>query len=423
MRVAIHDYAGHPFQFELSRELAKRGHVVRHFFYADDPGPKGPARVGPGDPSGFSIEAIRIRWRYSKDKILRRYVGDRLYAVAAARRVAAFRPDVVISGNTPLDVQRALQRAAMRSGAHFTFWIQDFLGVGIQRSLRGRWLGLGDLIARYYVNLERRLLLASESIVLISPDFDTYLPPPVQGSSKVHVIRNWGALGLISPRPKANAWAIERQLQDKFVFMYTGTLGMKHDPQLLLDLCAAFKGDDDVRIVVVATGVNAEALMATNRASPRDNLVMLPLQPAEVLSDVLGTADVLIALLESDAAEFSVPSKILNYLCAERTILLSAPAGNLSVRVLDESAAGVWTSAVEAGDFVRQARRLREDGANTRRRGLNGRRYAEQHFDIEVIADRFERACGLSVEPARQLDPRQSPPVRFPFEMARTQEP
>ena len=30
MRILIHDFAGHPFQMQLSRQLAARGHFVTH---------------------------------------------------------------------------------------------------------------------------------------------------------------------------------------------------------------------------------------------------------------------------------------------------------------------------------------------------------------------------------------------------------
>ena len=30
LRVLVHDFAGHPFQIDLSRALARRGHTVRH---------------------------------------------------------------------------------------------------------------------------------------------------------------------------------------------------------------------------------------------------------------------------------------------------------------------------------------------------------------------------------------------------------
>ena len=32
MRIFVHDYAGHPFQIELSRSLAARGHLVEHTY-------------------------------------------------------------------------------------------------------------------------------------------------------------------------------------------------------------------------------------------------------------------------------------------------------------------------------------------------------------------------------------------------------
>ena len=57
-RIAVHDYCGHPFQFELSREFARRGHEVRHFFFPEDAGPKGATRRSPDDPAGFSVEPV-----------------------------------------------------------------------------------------------------------------------------------------------------------------------------------------------------------------------------------------------------------------------------------------------------------------------------------------------------------------------------
>ena len=158
--------------------------------------------------------------------------------------------------------------------------------------------------------MENRLLSRSNSIVLISADFQQYLPRSVAAKA-VSVIRNWGALSVIRPEAKRNAWSEKHGLADKFVFMYTGTLALKHDPNLLLALCDGFKDDPAVQIVVAAAGVNADKLKAMNAAAPRANLTLLPLQPSEVFSEVLGAADVVVALLEGDAAKFSVPSSCL----------------------------------------------------------------------------------------------------------------
>jgi colanic acid biosynthesis glycosyl transferase WcaI len=401
MRIALHDYAGHPFQFELSRALARRGHEVRHFFFADDPGPKGSGTISKSDPSGFSIEPLRIHFPYSKNNFALRFVGDHFYGHQAARRIGLFHPDVVISGNAPLDVQQALRRATRRAGCRFVFWAQDFYGFAIERILSGRWSGIGTVIAKWYRRMEDILLCESDKIVLISPGFVKYLPPSLADSPSVHIVRNWGALELISPRPRANPWRERMGLANKFVFMYTGTLGLKHDPRLLLALSDAFANDDNVAVVVVANGVNADYLKAQTLVLFRKNLILQPLQSAADFPDVLGTADVVVALLESDAAEFSVPSKLLSYLCAGRPILLSAPPQNLAAVVLAESGGGLAVSPLDLDAFIDGARLLAQDSAQRDAFSRAGRSYAEKHFGIEEIAGQFERILESALSPSK----------------------
>jgi glycosyltransferase involved in cell wall biosynthesis len=405
MRIAVHDYAGHPFQFELSRGLAERGHEVRHFFFADDPGPKGVTTRNEADPQGFTIAPIHISLPYSKGEFLLRFLGDRLYARQARRQIERFRPDVIISGNTPLDAQWALKQAATRTSASFVFWVQDFYSLAIERALSGRWRGIGDAVVRWYRRKEEILLRDSDGIVLISPDFRKYLPPSSVGSNAVHVVRNWGALNLISPRPRDNPWRARMKLDGKRVIMYTGTLGLKHDPNLLLSLADGLADHDDVVIVVVAAGVNADFLKAELEARPRQNFILHPLQPAADLPDVLATADVLLALLESDAAEFSVPSKLLSYLCAGRAIVLSAPPENLSVAVLTESGGGVTVPAADIEAFVTAVKALIQEDARRDECGRAGRAYAEEHFQISNIVDRFEEILRIAIVSSKISQP------------------
>jgi glycosyltransferase involved in cell wall biosynthesis len=273
--------------------------------------------------------------------------------------------------------------------------VQDFYSIAIERILAGRWKGVGAAISWYYKRLESRLLERSDAIVLISPDFRKYLPISVATRNTVHVIRNWGALNAIRPTAKSNPWALAHGLADKFVFMYTGTLALKHDPGLLTTLSDAFAGEEDVAIVVVASGVSADALQLANSVAPRKNLILLPLQPMADMPDVLGSADVLVAVLESDAAEFSVPSKLLSYLCAGKPILLSAPSKNLATRVLMESGGGITAEARDGDGFLAAAQRLRRDGVLRAELSVASRCYAEANFDIGVVADRFEHAMGI----------------------------
>jgi colanic acid biosynthesis glycosyl transferase WcaI len=390
MRIAIHDYAGHPFVFELSRQLAREGHEVRHFYFAGDLGPKGDSQVRPTDPPSFSIEPLRIRGEYSKDKLVARRRNDIEYGRVAGSRIAAFRPDVVLSGNTPLESQGALMRAVRRSGSAFVFWMQDFYSVAVAWQIGRKWYGLGRLISGYYRRMERRQIESSDAVVLISDGFRGELARMCPAAGPVHVIPNWGALPAIPERPKHNPWSEANALADRFVFLYSGTLGLKHEPLMLLELADAFADDDSVRIVVAAEGTGARLLDEQLVSRPRPNLVRLGLQPLDGFPNVLGSADVVLALLEADAGQFSVPSKVLSYLCAGRAILLSAPLQNLAAEVVREAGAGLTVEAGDARALVDAARTLRLDDAHRVELGSNGRRYAERHFDVPAVASRFE---------------------------------
>jgi glycosyltransferase involved in cell wall biosynthesis len=396
-RIALHDYCGHPFQFELSRELARRGHEVRHFFFAEDMGPKGNTGRLSGDPANFSIEAISIGRPYSKQNLLRRRQADILYGQLASQRIASFAPDVTISGNTPLEAQAPILNGARRAGSAFIFWMQDFYSLAAAKILSRKLPVAGRAIGAYYRRLEASMLRRSDGIVLASEDFRLALKGLGVKDDAADVIPNWGALDTLPLRPKDNPWAMQHGLSDKFVFLYAGTLALKHNPDLLWALAEHFEKDPGVVIAVAASGVSYDALKARSMLEPRSNLAFLPLQPMEVFPDVLGAADVVVALLENDAGPFSVPSKVLSYFCGGRPILLSAPPSNLSVRLVREAAAGLCVPAGNKQAFVAAADRLRTEPHSCAKFGAAGRAYAENAFDISAVADRFEATFGKAV--------------------------
>ena len=401
MRIAIHDYAGHPFQLQLSRELARRGHVIRHFFFGGDQGPKGATTRTDDDPDTFSIEPIAISRPYSKGSLVRRLVQDVEYGQVAGRAISAFEPELVVSSNTPLFAQGAIQAGAEKLDAPFVFWVQDIFSVAVDRVLGAKMFGAGRVAASVFKRMEAAQLSRSDEIILISEDFKSELSALGVQRDEFHTIPNWGAIADIPLRPKENDWALAHGLADKFVFLYSGTLGFKHDPALLLQLADHFAHVPQVRIVVASSGVSADWLRERCRAEARPNLMLMDLQLMDVFPDMLGAADVVLGLLEKDAGEFSVPSKILSYLCAGRPILLSAPKCNLAARTVTGAGAGLVTEAGDRTEFLDAAASLYADLDLRTRSAAAGRRYAETHFDIGAISRRFE---GVFLQAAERRD-------------------
>ena len=107
--------------------------------------------------------------------------------------------------------------------------------------------------------------------------------------------------------------------------------------------------------------------------------------------DILGAADVLVALLEPTAGTFSVPSKVLSYLCAGRPILAAIPPENLAARTIERAGAGLVVPADRRGVVPRGRQAAPHRRGRCAPRPGDGRRaYAEATFDTEVITDRFQ---------------------------------
>ena len=398
MKILLHDYAGHPFQAELSRRLASRGHDVTHAFFAGDAGPKGRMTRQADDPASLTFAAVETGGDYSKTNFIKRRSGDIAYGKAVAALVAREKPDIVLSGNTPTEAQEPLLNACRKSGTAFVFWCQDFYSIAAARLLHRRLPGIGHLVGAWYTFLDRRQMRRADHVILITDAFRDQTDAWGIPADRISVIPNWGAIDEIPVLDKANAWAEEHGLTGSRTCLYTGTLALKHDPRLLEAIARSGIAD----MVVVAFGVGQEALAKSKARDGLDRLHLLPLQPFERFAEVLASADVLTAVIEAEAGEFSVPSKVLSYLCAGRPIVLSAPRDNLAARILQESGAGTVVDPGDPAGFVAAAEAYLEDAEKALAAGKAGRTYAETHFDLDRVADRFEAVIdrALSSRPA-----------------------
>jgi colanic acid biosynthesis glycosyl transferase WcaI len=390
VRFLVNDFSGHPFQITLSRELARRGHDVLHLYFADNLStPKGNTEAGKLGSGIFAIEGLHVAVKFSKHSIRTRRKADIAYGRAVAEKILSFKPEIVISANMPLDAQDIAQKAAVKQGAMFIFWLQDVYSLAIRFVLKRKLGSLSGLIGAYYERLERALLKKSDRVICISPEFAKIATNWGVEPSRVFTIENWAALDEVTPMGKDNEWARAHGVDRKFCFMYSGTLGMKHRPELLLALARYLETIDNACLIVVAGGTGADWLRENGQAVRKDVLTLLPFQPYNKISEVMGASDVLIALLDSEAGAFAVPSKVLSYLCAGRPLIVAAPRENHAVAVVESASAGVVISPDGPEELVNAAKSLIENAELRARYASNARAYAIETFDIARITDRF----------------------------------
>ena len=386
LRVLVHDFAGHPFQIDLSRALARRGHTVRHVYCGSYTSGKG--RFDPGADHNLSVVAVPAGESFARYSPVRRLSQEAAYGRRFTRAAAAFRPDVILACNVPLVAKSVAAAWCRREGVPWVFWVQDLHSVAMAAEATKRAGRIGRRLGTSFEALERRLLRQADGVVSITDDFRPKLEEWGISADACSVIENWAPLDDIPARPRDNAWRISQGLGDRFLYLYSGTLGLKHRPEMLYRLAEQRVHDADV--VVISEGMGEQRLRAMLRERPLPNLRLLPFQPMEDYPDILGAADVLVALLEPTAGTFSVPSKVLSYLCAGRPVLAAIPPENLAARTIERAGAGLVVPSTDEEAFLVAAKQLLTDGALRMAAGRRARAYAESTFDTETITDQFQ---------------------------------
>jgi glycosyltransferase involved in cell wall biosynthesis len=393
LRILVHDFAGHPFQVDLSRALARRGHTVQHVHCVGYTSGKGafdtrnlPNLTVVGLPTGGTFD------RYSASRRFKQEVG---YARRFDAVADAFRPDVMLACNVPLVAKAVTAAWCARKGVPWVFWLQDLHGVAMRREAEKRAGTAGKALGAGFEMVERALLRRADAVVSITPDFVPMLDGWGVAADRRTVIENWAPLSDLPQRPRDNAWRRRMGMGDRYVFLYSGTLGLKHRPEVLYALAEQHEGDADV--VVISQGMGETRLREMLAERPLANLRLLPFQPIEDYPDILGAADTLIALLEPAAGTFSVPSKVLSYLCAGRPILAAIPPANLAARTIEKAGAGAVVPPDDPEAFLVAAKQFRIDAERRRVAGTNGRSYAESVFDTVTITDRFEGVIDVAL--------------------------
>jgi colanic acid biosynthesis glycosyl transferase WcaI len=391
VKLLLHDYPGHAFTLALSRELADRGWDVEHVYSSSFTGPKGQFGRSGSEKATLALVDLSNGEPFEKYRYARRWLQERRYAHRLRERIERTRPDIVLSGNAPLDMHASALRASAAVGAACVFWVQDLYGLAIKAYTRGV---LGWLASSHYSRTERLIARRADGVVLITDAFAPHLGLD-PSDPRVDEIPNWAPIDEIPALAIETDWARSQDLADSQVVLYSGTLGKKHDPAQLSDLALGVPSDR-VKVVVVSEGLGADWLRENARHVT--NLKLVPFQAHEMMPQVLASADVLVALLEPQASALSVPSKVLAYLCAGRPIVLSAPSDNQASRMVQAAAAGAVVAPGDSEALVAAVTHYLTNPDAATAAGRAGRAFAERTFDIDGIAARFDEVLRGAIE-------------------------
>jgi colanic acid biosynthesis glycosyl transferase WcaI len=381
-KIVVFDFPGHPFQYDLSRKLSEiENYRVYHIYNPKQLGPKSSFQ------NSESLKVITVPKYFSKNHFVR-LKDEFIYGFLIFINIYKINPDVIISSNMPLIPQSFFLLYSKMFGKQFIFWLQDIISIAAEKILKKQKNILSSIVGRFFNFLEFFLLRNSDHIITISKDFDHILINSGIIKENITCIPNWAPINDIPVLPKKNSFSVKHNLDNSFNILYSGTMGFKHNPDVLYDLGVFLdKFKIDAKVVVVTEGDAVEYLKNKVKNSNLDNFKFLPFQDFDIFPEVLATADISLVMLEEEAGEFCVPSKLLSILCSKRIPLLFLSEKNLASRIVLENECGFHVNNqddlnkaiqsvynnIEQYDFMRE----------------NTLKYAKNYFNIDKITDQF----------------------------------
>lgn len=386
MRILVHDFGCYAFIIPLARWFAAQGHDVLHLSARDLVGPRGAPVRHPDDPPGLIFDTVPLGRPFNRYALPRRLLDEYRYGQGLNRAIAAFRPDVVLSANTPPLAQAVAAWKSRRQGIPFVAWVQDIFSLGAAPMLRKLPPPLATAALAALRQIEFGTLARCSGLIVIAPAFLASLA--AQGVRHPHTLvqENWAAPGNPDSSP---IWAEAQKLGGDRILLAAGTLGQKHDPDLLARLAADLAQDTTTRIVIVSEGPGRDRLADLKASGALANMILLDYQPAAEVPAMLASADIGIVHLRTSASGMSIPSKVYSYAAAGLPILAAIPGTNHAANLIRTHGLGLVVEPDDLPGFLAAARRLLDDPNLRRHCRAAGLSFTAEHGSIARIGDRM----------------------------------
>ena len=171
---------------------------------------------------------------------------------------------------------------------------------------------------------------------------DKGVPP-----DKVVVVPDWVDCGRIRP---LDSNPFRRSFGDKFVVMYSGNMGLSQQLEGVLEAADGLRDNERSLFALIGEGARKSGSKSGRaRWDLSTNVIFLPYQPLENLSQSLSAADLHLIPLAPGAAGCLVPSKIYGILAAGRPF----------IAMMEENAEVAQIARKDAVRFCRSDRQRR----------------------------------------------------------------
>lgn len=219
-----------------------------------------------------------------------------------------------------------------------------------------------------------------DHIAVVSNAFRKNLIKKGVPAEKVSVIYTWVDTDFIRPLRRENEFRFRNQLQDKFIVLYAGNIGLSQGLETALEAARLLEDYPQIEFLIVGDGTKGAELKQRAEAMRLPNFRFLPLQPRSDIPLMYSAADVSLVLQRKNVLDINLPGKIQTIMSSGRPMIAGTRSDGEVAQIVEASGAGILIVPEDSQQLANAVLQLYRDSALCEKLGANGREYALHHF-------------------------------------------
>ena len=206
----------------------------------------------------------------------------------------------------------------------------------------------------------------------------------------IKVIPNWVYTGWIKPLERArNPFAIEQNLTDELVVLYSGNMGATHSIETIIAVAERLSHLENIVFIMIGDGAKKSLISDAIEEGRVPNVRLLPYQSSMQLPRSLAVADIGIVTLASGYEHLSMPSKTYNLMAAGNALLGISNTPNGLEDIIEQFDCGANFAPDDHKMIADWVVKMAKDREFLREYQQNAREAAEIRFSAEKCKSRM----------------------------------
>ncbi len=294
------------------------------------------------------------------------------------------RPELVVTLTTPplLSVVGLLLKR-FRGARHF-IWEMDLypdLAVDLKVLRADSW------IIRFVGAIADYCRDQSDGIIALGSCMRRRLVARGVHPNKIEIAENWANGKLIYPAAQLSP--------DRFSVLYPGNLGLAHDVETVSAVMNRLKADERFRFTYVGGGPRLKDLQSFCEAQGIRTASFLPYCSRDLLTQLLGTANIGLVTQNPSCLGSLVPSKVYSLLAAGLPVLFVGPRSATPSQILERFQCGWQIDCGNADGMTSLLHTLAANPELARKAGYRAREAFLTHYDAPAGVSRICKILGI----------------------------